>query len=40
VAAGVRYIVTHNVRNFADVGRFGIEAITPAEMLWKLRGTT
>ena len=40
VAAGVRYIVTHNVRNFADVGRFGIEAITPAEMRWKLRGTT
>lgn len=40
VAAGVRYVVTHNVRNFAGVQRFGIEAITPAEMLSKLRVMT
>ncbi len=37
VAANVRYIVTHNLRNFAGVERFGIEALTPAQMLMKLR---
>lgn len=37
VAANVRYIVTHNMRNFAGVESFGIEAITPAQMLMKLR---
>lgn len=37
VAANVRYIVTHNLRNFAGVDSFGIEAITPAQMLMKLR---
>jgi len=36
VAAGVRYIVTHNVRHFAGIEAFGIEAITPAQMLVKL----
>jgi len=37
VSAKARYIVTHNLRNFAGVERFGIEAITPAQMLVKLR---
>ena len=33
MAANVRYIVTHNLRNFAGIGAFGLEAITPAQML-------
>ena len=37
VSAQARYIVTHNLRNFAGVESFGIEAITPAQMLMKLR---
>ena len=37
VAARARYIVTHNVRHFAGVEAFGIDAITPAQMLVKLR---
>ena len=37
VAAQARYIVTHNLRNFAGVGRFGVEAVTPAQMLMKLQ---
>ena len=37
VAANVRYIVTHNLRNFAGVESFGLEAITPAQMLLKLQ---
>lgn len=39
VDAGARYIVTHNVKDFAGVERFGIEVVTPAQMLLKL-GTT
>jgi predicted nucleic acid-binding protein len=39
VSANVRYVVTHNLRDFAGVGRFGIEAVTPAQMLMKLRET-
>jgi hypothetical protein len=39
VSANVRYVVTHNLRNFAGVERFGIEAVTPAQMLMKLRET-
>src|SRR5206468_2493346 len=39
VAARARYVVTHNLRNFAGVEKFGIEAITPAQMLTKLRET-
>lgn len=27
------YIVTHNLKDFAEVGRFGLEAITPREFL-------
>jgi putative PIN family toxin of toxin-antitoxin system len=37
VAGNARYIVTHNLRNFAGAESFGIEAITPAQMLMKLR---
>ena len=37
VAANVRYIVTHNLRNFAGIESFGLEAITPAQMLLKLQ---
>ena len=39
VAANARYIVTHNLRNFAGAGSFGLEAITPAQMLLKLKET-
>lgn len=39
VSAGVRYVVTHNVRNFAGAEQFGIEVVTPAQMLLKLRTT-
>jgi putative PIN family toxin of toxin-antitoxin system len=37
VAANARYIVTHNLRNFAGVESFGLEAISPAQMLLKLQ---
>jgi putative PIN family toxin of toxin-antitoxin system len=37
VAARARYIVTHNVRHFAGVEAFGVDVITPAQMLVKLR---
>ena len=37
VAARARYIVTHNVRHFAGVEAFGVDAISPAQMLVKLR---
>ena len=37
VSARARYIVTHNLRNFSAVESFGIEAITPAQTLMKLR---
>ena len=36
VAAGVRFVVTHNVRDFAGVS--GIEAIRPGDFLRVLRG--
>lgn len=39
VSAGARYVVTHNVRNFAGTERFGIEVVTPKQMLLKLRLT-
>jgi putative PIN family toxin of toxin-antitoxin system len=37
VTANTRYIVTHNLRNFAGVERLGLEAIAPAQMLLKLQ---
>lgn len=33
LAAGCRYIVTHNMRHFAGCERLGIEAVTPGEFL-------
>jgi predicted nucleic acid-binding protein len=36
VSAGAPYSVTHNLRNFAGVERFNVQAITPAEMLSKI----
>jgi putative PIN family toxin of toxin-antitoxin system len=36
VAAQAQYIVTHNLRDFAGVEAFGLEVITPAQMLTKL----
>ena len=36
VAAGCQVIVTHNLRDFAGVGRFGIEALSPAAFLTRI----
>ncbi|MFC2172488.1 putative toxin-antitoxin system toxin component, PIN family [Acidobacteriota bacterium] len=33
VEAECEYIVTHNVRHFAEVDRFGVKVVTPAEFL-------
>lgn len=33
VAAGCRYIVSHNLRDFQGVDRWGIEAVTPGRFL-------
>ncbi len=33
IAANAEYIITYNLRDFRDVGRFGIKAITPFEFL-------
>ncbi len=40
VASSSRYIVTHNLRDFANIDTFGIEAITPGRFLELLRGQT
>lgn len=40
VAAKAQYIVTHNLRDFAGVEAFGLEANTPAQMLVKLSKTS
>lgn len=37
VAAGCRYIVTHNVRDFRGTERFGVTAITPGNFLNLMR---
>lgn len=37
VSSGSRYIVTHNLKDFGRVTELGIQAITPAELLQKLR---
>jgi len=39
VTAKAQYIVTHNLRDFAGVEAFGLEVITPAQMLVKLSKT-
>jgi predicted nucleic acid-binding protein len=38
VAAECSAVVTHNVRDFAGVDAFGIDVLTPAKMLHRLRG--
>ncbi len=40
VAAQADYIVTHNLRNFAGAERFGVQVLTPAQMLMKLQEMT
>lgn len=37
IAAGCRYIITHNVKDFAGTDRFGICVTTPREFLSLLR---
>ncbi len=36
VAAGCRWIVTHNVRDFAEAERFGVAALAPAQYLKRI----
>ncbi len=36
VAAGCRYIVTHNIADFLSCERFGVEALTPGSFLRRL----
>jgi predicted nucleic acid-binding protein len=38
VAAGSETIVSHNVRDFVGVDKFGIEVVTPGAFLRKLKG--
>lgn len=40
VAAGCRYIVTHNLRDFRGVERWGLSATTPAAFLHRLEPST
>jgi len=37
VASGSRHLVTHNVRDFRRVTELGVEALTPADFLARLR---
>ena len=37
VTAGCEYIVTHNVSDFKNIDKFGIQAITPKEFLQVIR---
>jgi putative PIN family toxin of toxin-antitoxin system len=39
VAAGCRYIVTHNIRDFRGTEKWGITAITPGEFLKTMKET-
>ncbi|GAB6042938.1 putative toxin-antitoxin system toxin component, PIN family [Endothiovibrio diazotrophicus] len=39
VASGSRFIITHNVRDFREAGRFGVEPITPRDFLRRLRSS-
>jgi len=40
VASGSDFIVTHNVRDFAGIEQFGVQAITPQQFLTKHRSLT
>lgn len=37
VAAGCRYVVTHNIRDFVGSDKFGVEAIEPGKFLNRIR---
>lgn len=39
VASGSRYLVTHNLRDFRNITELGVEPLTPAEFLARLRST-
>lgn len=39
VASGSRYLVTHNLRDFRKITALGVEPLTPAEFLVRLRST-
>ena len=39
VASGCRYLVTHNLRDFRKITQLGVEPLTPAEFLARLRST-
>jgi predicted nucleic acid-binding protein len=38
VEAGCRTIVTHNIKDFAGTEDFGVEAVTPGELLRRIGG--
>lgn len=38
-ASGSRYLVTHNLRDFRNITELGVEPLTPAEFLARLRST-
>lgn len=38
VEGGCEFIVTHNVKDFEGIERFGLEVLTPGAFLWKLEG--
>ena len=38
VASGAETIVTHNLKDFAGVERFGVVAVSPAVFLKRFRG--
>lgn len=40
VASGCRYLVTHNLRDFRKITQLGVEPLTPAEFLARLRSTS
>lgn len=39
VAAGSRYLVTHNLRDFLRIAELGVQPVTPAQFLALLRST-
>jgi predicted nucleic acid-binding protein len=39
VASGSRHLITHNLRDFRKITELGIEPLTPAEFLARLRST-
>jgi len=40
IAAQARFIVTHNIRDFAGAERFGVRIVKPSEFLRELEKTT